>query len=50
MHEAGIGTEKFELMADNMTVGGTHTCGAFYKMSKEDILKINSMLNKIKKK
>ena len=28
LHEAGIGTEKFELMADNMTVGGTHTCGA----------------------
>lgn len=38
LHEAGIGTEKFELIADNMTNHGTHTCGAFYRMNKEDIL------------
>lgn len=44
LHEVGIGTEKFELMADNMTVGGTHTCGAFYKMSKEDILTLLKMM------
>ena len=40
LHEAGIGTEKFEEIADNMTDGGSHTCGAFYEMGREDILKL----------
>ena len=36
--EAGVGTEKFEEIADLMTDCGTHTCGNFYAMSREDIL------------
>lgn len=40
LHEVGIGTEKFEQMADNLTNGGTNTCGSFYKMTKEDILEL----------
>ena len=38
LSEAGIGTERFEEIADNMTDGGAHTCGAFYAMTREDIL------------
>lgn len=38
LREAGIGTDKFELIADNMTNCGEQTCGAFYQMSREDIL------------
>lgn len=44
LHEVGIGTDKFELMADNMTDGGIHTCGSFYKMSKADILTLLNMM------
>ena len=40
LHEVGIGNEKFEEMADNITSGGTNTCGNFYKMMKEDILEL----------
>lgn len=38
LREAGIGTDKFELIADNMTNCGEQTCGAFYRMGREDIL------------
>lgn len=38
LREAGIGTDKFELIADNMTNCGEETCGAFYRMGREDIL------------
>lgn len=40
LHETGIGTEKFEEIADNMTDGGNHTCGASYEMGREDILNL----------
>lgn len=36
--EVGIGTEKFEEIADLMTDCGSHTCGSFYAMSRADIL------------
>lgn len=38
LREAGIWTDKFELIADNMTNCGEQTCGAFYRMGREDIL------------
>lgn len=38
LSEAGVGMEKAEEIADIMTGGGSHTCGAFYPMSREDIL------------
>lgn len=38
LREAGIGTDKFERIADNMTNCGEQTCGAFYRMGREDIL------------
>ncbi|EET59284.1 alcohol dehydrogenase, iron-dependent [Marvinbryantia formatexigens DSM 14469] len=38
--EVGIGTERFEEIADNMTDGGSHTCGAFYPFGKKDILEL----------
>lgn len=38
LHEAGIGTDKFEQIADQMTAGGQQTCGAFYQMGRADIL------------
>lgn len=38
LREAGIGTDKFELIADNMTNCGEQTCGAFYRLGREDIL------------
>lgn len=40
LQEAGIGTERFQEIADNMTDQGAHTCGAFYRMSREDILNL----------
>lgn len=40
LHEAGIGTERFEEIADRMTGGGKRTCGAFYRMTKADILEL----------
>lgn len=38
LQEAGIGTEKFEEIADNMTNCGTQKCGSFYAMDRADIL------------
>lgn len=38
LSEAGIGNERFEEIADNMTLNGTQKCGAFYPMAKKDIL------------
>lgn len=38
LSEAGVGMEKAEEIADIMTGGGSHTCGAFCPMSREDIL------------
>jgi alcohol dehydrogenase YqhD (iron-dependent ADH family) len=40
LKEAGVGNEKFEEIADNMTDFGSHTCGSFYPMSREDIRKL----------
>ena len=40
LHEAGIGAERFEEMADNLTSNGTATCGAFCRMTKQDILEL----------
>ena len=40
LHEAGIGAERFEEMADNLTANGTTTCGAFCRMTKQDILEL----------
>lgn len=40
LKEAGVGNDKFTEIADNMTEKGKHTCGAFYKMSREDILEL----------
>lgn len=40
LREAGVGTERFEEIADNMTAKGAHTCGAFYRMSRKDILEL----------
>ena len=40
LKEAGVGNEKFEEIADNMTDGGKHTCGSFYQMSREDIVEL----------
>ena len=33
LSEAGIGNERFEEIADNMTLNGTQKCGAFYPMA-----------------
>lgn len=44
LSEAGIGTEKFEMIADLMTNKGTHTCGSFYPMNKGDILTLLQMM------
>lgn len=38
LREVGVGTEKFEEMADLMTANGTRTCGSFYAMNRGDIL------------
>lgn len=40
LHEAGIGTERFEEIADRITAGGKGTCGAFYRMGRADILEL----------
>ncbi|MDD3336404.1 MAG: iron-containing alcohol dehydrogenase [Eubacteriales bacterium] len=40
LSEAGIGTERFEEMANNLTDVGKSTCGAFCPMSKEDIVRL----------
>ena len=40
LKEAGVGNDKFTEIADNMTEKGKHTSGAFYKMSREDILEL----------
>lgn len=40
LKEAGVGNEKFAEIADNMTDGGKHTCGSFYRMSREDIMEL----------
>lgn len=40
LREAGIGTERFEEIADNMTECGSHTCGSFYKFGKKEILEL----------
>ncbi len=45
LSDVGIGTEKFELMADNITSVGTSSCGSFYPMEKRDIL---SLLQKMR--
>lgn len=44
LKEAGIGTERFEEIADRMTDNGTHTCGAFYPMSRQDILDLLKLM------
>ncbi len=44
LQEAGIGTERFEEIADNMTDKGQHTCGAFYPMTKQDILDLLNLM------
>ncbi len=44
LQEAGIGTERFEDIADNMTDKGQHTCGAFYPMTKQDILDLLNLM------
>lgn len=44
LQEAGIGTERFEEIADNMTDRGQHTCGAFYPMTKQDILDLLNLM------
>lgn len=38
--EAGVGSERFQEIADAMTDKGSHTCGAFYPMSRDDILSL----------
>lgn len=38
LHEVGIGTEKFEEIADAMTNYGKQSCGSFYAMTRADIL------------
>ena len=40
LREAGVGNERFEEIADNMTDGGSRTCGSFYQMGREDIRKL----------
>lgn len=40
LHEAGIGTERFEEIADNMTDHGNQTCGAFYSFGRKEILEL----------
>ena len=44
LSEAGVGKEKFEEIADNMTNGGSHTCGAFYAFTRDDILTLLEMM------
>lgn len=44
LNEAGIGTEKFEEIANNITNNGATTCGAFYKMEKADILDLLNLM------
>lgn len=44
LQEAGIGTEHFEEIADRMTDNGTHTCGAFYPMTRQDILDLLELM------
>ena len=40
LREAGVGNDRFEEIADNMTDGGSRTCGSFYQMGREDIRKL----------
>ncbi len=40
LHEVGIGAERFEEIADNMTDHGNHTCGAFYSFGRKEILEL----------
>lgn len=40
LKEAGVGNDKFAEIADNMTDGGKHTCGSFYRMGREDIMEL----------
>lgn len=40
LQEAGIGTERFEEIADHLTGNGTKTCGAFYAMNKQDVVSL----------
>lgn len=44
LSEAGVGKGKFEEIADNMTNGGSHTCGAFYAFTRDDILTLLEMM------
>lgn len=40
LREAGIGSERFEEIADNLTACGSAACGAFYPMQKQDIINL----------
>ncbi len=46
LNEVSIGSEKFELMADNLTGGGKHPAWGFYPLEKSDIIEILKLASK----